>query len=1012
MGIRGLSSVIEGDCLNFSVVSLHDTIVVVSATEFVESLWGPENPTDGYGLSPLELALNFKRALINFLECEIHPVFVFTGLNDAAELCIKYVFSTRQSAGAAAALAVLLDCPLISNNSDNFIISCNPSQDSQKLCSRLKFIPISGLRLSPVELPSEAPVDSKARYFLQAHVYNPTESVLSRLTPVACRIFGVLFGDESCPRLKLPDEVDNAELSDDFGRFDWKISRDAHKLARWIEDIGPTSAVLSVASAVKDAGLKSLISRCVPDAVSRTQLDLREALQLAESLDLSIASEDPQMLSAIRKGTGVIIPCNMHYLIDLPSTYRKSQILRFLHLSFIYSYESVLMGVSTVNGAPPHIFEVDMNAPKDLSIYRISLRPLLLPTSVQNSPRNFVYGQFAFSPCPQIPEGLNDFALCLAVWHTQKQQETPHKQCLRHSECPFVLSACVCALASQFNRITAWNVTLAHYAAVVDSLEQEISPVDAGSDQYSDKEILHSVAELQDVYAELVSLLNFVKAVSLETSSEPKEFPSSFKCYPEHWVFPSNRLFFWIVKSLHQLPTESRAQTAIRSRLPRLFVPSNGPDISESCVATISDLSFLLQLLNSTNIVLPEISCTSVPANLRNMQKDSTMLLSEKQALETLANVSSSSFIEDMPRKMNEGADSVGTTSFPSFRSRCEATGGFLLTSDSADDSVGNPQWTRQSVGKVPASSCPQNDFPLPGGDTTRNADFHTFRESPSDSSLSRWSRGATTSKFAGSRNKVPNQTNGWSAGDFSGRGASYSLENTDTNGSSTNFNWESKPVGALADTDYISSDFSKASQEWIRAPQETDQSYAPDRQWKEYGPPSGSARRPAVIGGESCEVPPADDYNNWNHSSYDASEGRPSYGPPKHSAQSAGSRGYPEPLEGEGYFQRSYSQPSEYPQPGVGSGDQFDHPHLTKGSGSWDVLSAPKFDYTYGSGGENLPQSSFDRRPTSRGDSYKSDFPNELTTSYTPPVTRGRGRGGRRGSDYASRLRARVTLR
>uniref|UniRef100_A0A0X3PXP3 Asteroid domain-containing protein n=1 Tax=Schistocephalus solidus TaxID=70667 RepID=A0A0X3PXP3_SCHSO len=642
MGIPGLSSVIEGDCLNFSVLPLHDTTVVVNATEFVESLWGSETSTDGYGISPLELALNFKRALINFLECEINPVFVFNGLSDATgiewfsnwerlrqtrvslptadlklppsrfrcsktklppnhivllsvlqELCIKYVFSTSRNAGAAAALAVLLDCPLVSNNSDNFVISCNPSQDSQNLCSRLKFIPISGLCLSPINMSSETPVNSKARYFLQAHVYNSVESVLSRLTPIACRIFGVLFGDESCPRLKLPDEVDNAELSDGFGRFDWKISRDAHKLAKWIEDIGPTSAVLSVASIARDAGLKSLLSRCVPESVSRTQLDLREALQLAEILDLSIVSDvkkivssllcpdstsepptqlssvntsspstlhrwpcsilkayrygllQPHLLSAILKGTGVILPHNMHYLIDMPSTCKKSQILRFLHYCFIYSYESVLMGVSTISSAPPRVFEVDLNASKDLSVSCISLRPVLLPTSEEKSARSLVYGEFSFSPCPQIPDWLNDLALCLAIWHTQKRQDPSHKQCLRHSECPFVLSACVCALASQFNRITSWNLALAHYSLVADSLEQEVSSVEVYGDQYSDKDTVHSAVEIQDVYAELVSLLNFVEAISLETSCASKEFPSSFNCYPDHWVFPSNRLFFF-----------------------------------------------------------------------------------------------------------------------------------------------------------------------------------------------------------------------------------------------------------------------------------------------------------------------------------------------------------------------------------------------------------------------------------------------------------------------------------
>ncbi|VDM03781.1 unnamed protein product [Schistocephalus solidus] len=942
-------------------------------------------------------------------------------------------------------------------------------------------------------MSSETPVNSKARYFLQAHVYNSVESVLSRLTPIACRIFGVLFGDESCPRLKLPDEVDNAELSDGFGRFDWKISRDAHKLAKWIEDIGPTSAVLSVASIARDAGLKSLLSRCVPESVSRTQLDLREALQLAEILDLSIVSDvkkivssllcpdstsepptqlssvntsspstlhrwpcsilkayrygllQPHLLSAILKGTGVILPHNMHYLIDMPSTCKKSQILRFLHYCFIYSYESVLMGVSTISSAPPRVFEVDLNASKDLSVSCISLRPVLLPTSEEKSARSLVYGEFSFSPCPQIPDWLNDLALCLAIWHTQKRQDPSHKQCLRHSECPFVLSACVCALASQFNRITSWNLALAHYSLVADSLEQEVSSVEVYGDQYSDKDTVHSAVEIQDVYAELVSLLNFVEAISLETSCASKEFPSSFNCYPDHWVFPSNRLFFFIAKSLNQVPTESRTKLAMRSRLPRLFVPSNSPDVSESCVATISDLSFMLQLLNSTNIILPEISCTSVPANLRGMQNDSTMLLSEREALGSIfANVPHSSFTENGSRNNNYGSDSVGTTSFPSFRSRCEATDGFLLATDSADEGARNSQWTQQSVGRVAASSCPQSDFPLPGSDTRRNAVLFTPKESPSDSSISKWSRGATTLKSAGIRNKVPSSTNGWGACDSTSRSASFSLDNTDVNGSPNNFDWERRPPEARTDTNYVTNEFSKASQSKIQAPTETDKSRASDRPSKEYGPPSGSVRRPAVVGSESCEVSTAIDHNDWNRSPYDASEGCLPYGSPKYSSQSVDPRRCPNSLEDGAYFQRSYSvrnydewgthpsdrdaalglaptsqiqsswnHPSDCPQPREESSGPIDHPPLLpKGSASWDVLSASKFDCTYGSSGDNLPQLGFDRRPTSRGDCYKPDFSSEPPNYYTPPSIRGRGRGGRRGSDYASRLRARVSLR
>nr|VZI05918.1 unnamed protein product [Spirometra erinaceieuropaei] len=437
----------------------------------------------------------------------------------------------------------------------------------------------------------------------------------------------------------------------------------------------------------------------------------------------------------------------------------------------------------------------------------------------------------------------------------------------------------------------------------------------------------------------------------------------------------------------------------------------------------------MLQLLNSTDIILPEVDYTTVPLNLRGLQNDYAILTSEKEALESISgNVLNSSSTENGSRRINSGPDSFGTTSFPSFRSRCEATGGFLSATDFADEGTSNPK----SVGREFPPDCPQSEFSVPGGDARKNASFLTSKERPDDSSISKWTRGA------GVRNKVTNSMGGSSVCGYSGTDMSHPQDYTEPNGSPTKFNWERQPPDARTGTDsVVTADFSKAPQGWVRGPLKADQPHASDRLSRGNGSHFGSVRRPAAVGGESCEVSAVGDHNGWSRPTYNANDGCPSYRPPKFSSQSR----CPDSPEGVENFHRSYSagnydewnvdfsdkeglapanpvqscwdHSSDYLQPREESNDLIDQlPPQTKGSTSWDVLSAPKFDCMYGSGGENLPQPGFDRRPTSRGDTYKSEFPSEPPNYYAPPLSRGRGRGGRRGSGYASRLRERVNLR
>lgn len=574
------------------------------------------------------------------------------------ELNVKYAFTTGYNAGVAAAVATLLDCPLLASDALYYVMSCNPTCENNDFLGKLKFYPISGLSLSPIQLDAcENLITSGATYFLGSHLYNPIESFLSHLSPIYCRIFGILWGDVSIPRLHLPPEAVEFDLRNKSSAARKQIVQNAIRLAQWIGDVGPSKALQNVIELIGDSEFRNVVSQCIPQAISRTQMDLKEALLILQELDFHLptldgdacerisASNCPgltspvrvsepildhwpvRMLKAYRRGLVCpfilsslysegpkIFKSELDYIAGLPSSYMKALIVRYITYCLMYTYEMSVGGCLYLNGTKPRLVEIHPIDSETVKLLFLTLDQIHLPDYEMDI--NFIYNFFSYAPNANLPEWLNLFSLCLLIWYKQKSNEFSDLQCCDPSDCPIILAACVCALAQSFNYEESWEAVLERYEEVSEVAAQTTATSDNCTSTTDESElpeiqqsqwIIHSLMEIQNIYTEIIALLKFIKALSFYNSTVDSVSDCYDNCRPLHEVFTSNKLFYWITKHLYSIPVEDRNSKAIRGWLPRLLTECLDGNVPDRYIAVVTDLTNLLHHLRSARIQLVNI---------------------------------------------------------------------------------------------------------------------------------------------------------------------------------------------------------------------------------------------------------------------------------------------------------------------------------------------------------------------------------------------------------------------
>ncbi|KAL5105491.1 hypothetical protein TcWFU_005834 [Taenia crassiceps] len=578
------------------------------------------------------------------------------------ELGVKYVFTTGYNAGVAAAIASLLDCPLLASDALYYVMSCNFTSENKEFFRKLKFCPISGISFSPIgQEACENLNSSRATYFLEGHLYNPVESFLSRLSPISCRIFGILWGDVAIPRLHLPSEAVECDVRNKSNANRKIFVQNATRLAQWIGEVGPSKALQSVIELIGDIEFKNVVSQCIPQSISRTQMDLKEALLILQELDIrpptldkdacdrisaisyetnncqsltsSVRVCEPildhwpaRMMKAYRRGMvcpfilsslyfedAKVFKTELDYVAGLPSSYMKALAVRYITYCLMYTYEMSIGGCLHLNGTKPRLVEIHPINSESVKLVFLTLDQIHLPDYEMDI--NFIYNSFSYTPNANLPEWLNLFSLCLMIWYKQKSQEFSDLQYCNPSDCPVILSACVCALAQSFNYEESWEAVLERYEEVSEVAAESTTTENCNSttDESELPEIqqgqwiIHSLMEIQNIYTEIIVLLKFITALSFYNSTVDSLPNCYYKYRPLHEVFTSNKLFYWIAKHLYSVPIEARNSKAIRGWLPRLLTQCLDDNVPDRYIAVVTDLTNLLHHLRSVRIQLANI---------------------------------------------------------------------------------------------------------------------------------------------------------------------------------------------------------------------------------------------------------------------------------------------------------------------------------------------------------------------------------------------------------------------
>ncbi|GAA57647.1 O-sialoglycoprotein endopeptidase [Clonorchis sinensis] len=348
MGVRGLFTYLTQQPDNFTQYDLHNTYLVFDAENYIANSYRQWGLAQQYGGEYLSFTVLIRAAINELQKCRITPIFVFDGcherkgskretllkrnaecmdtlsrflnhnaFNDVEytqqstpnilpkltnhvflsvleEMGIHHVKCEREADIHVAELAIYLNCPVVSNDSDFFIFGT-------PLASDYRVIPFMFLEQKSKPLPSRcsACTGSAGCYALPCKVFRPSQSVLRRICPPLRPLLPVLVGNDVISSVPFPSAITWRINSSQRNGMSYN-GRRIHAVIDWLsgfsDDLStPVREILSLHHGKQLEYITAQIVTCVLGYV----LDLHTVCrQLADFLSLKEGSKSPVCIAS------------------------------------------------------------------------------------------------------------------------------------------------------------------------------------------------------------------------------------------------------------------------------------------------------------------------------------------------------------------------------------------------------------------------------------------------------------------------------------------------------------------------------------------------------------------------------------------------------------------------------------------------------------------------------------------------------------------------------------------
>ncbi|VDM30593.1 unnamed protein product [Hydatigera taeniaeformis] len=697
MGVRGLWSYVRGNDSNFREVRLNNSYIVFDGYNIVNKLYLDSPIPTQYNGEYLVYDNVIQQFLDNLRKCNLEPIFVFDGIREVTKLTTVLRRSgdrlitlshlqeeATRNAGSdgnstafrveiqpplaaltfhlaldrlgalqvvanfeadqlAAALAIYLNAPLVSNDSDFFIFSPYWADHG-------------GLIFVPTDLCDfHTPRAYEGGFYIEAHQFVGREGpIFHKLAPVQIPLFASLCGNDYTPpgffNLHLPGSAPQypyARPTAQAATTSAVASRNATKFRRlvdWLSGFGddivePVERVLSSfplskrpeAAYYLHAGLAAYhvpleqlspylqflfgetppppqVHQILPTLryPTRGGYGVRALQVLVEGVSGPdyLASWSPRLVQNFRRARMSTHPCDALYAYGIvcnpvvediqgrePFHLCTLPIRRLLVGLLLDACLTDVRSLPGVYGPSHRLFynEYRRVGRTSLEKCRVSFERVSLGGSTGFE---FLRQHLSIPPCPTIiPAWLHGLSCVLFLWARFNQRP----ESVKLASSPIALAVCACAVATQMrllqhseDRAAEVRIAIARDFRSCSRSRGEVEPL-----RFC---FLHAIAQLQSVLLYLTNLVWLIDALVPEESGSN----CGMEMLPPQVMFPSGCLAHHIACRLFGMPPEKRLPLVLTYWLPRLLGRVEAGFLEQVCSMFSGLMNFVDNLLEAT----------------------------------------------------------------------------------------------------------------------------------------------------------------------------------------------------------------------------------------------------------------------------------------------------------------------------------------------------------------------------------------------------------------------------
>ncbi|CDS42901.1 conserved hypothetical protein [Echinococcus multilocularis] len=694
MGVRGLSSYIRKNDYNFREIKLKDSYIVFDGYNIVNNLYLDSPIYTQYNGEYMAFDALIQNFVNNLRKCNLEPIFVFDGIREVSKSstvlrrsCDRLITlshlqqeATRHAAsdgtsaafrvdiqphlaaltfhltldrlGArqvvvdfeadqlAAALAIYLGAPLVSNDSDFFIFAPYWAN-----CGGLTFVPTDLCNF-------RTPRAYEGGFYIEAQQFLGREGpAFRKLAPIQMPLFATLCGNDYTPpgyfNLHLPGSAPQQPYvrpTAQAASVSAVASRNAIKFGRlvdWLSGFGddivePVERILSsypiskrpeaahylhTGLAAYHVPLEQLspylkflfgetppptrVSQTLPTTrnLTRESYGLKAQRILVEGVGGPdyLASWSARLIQAFRRARISTHACDALYAYGIVCNavvedFQRREPFQLCTLPLRRLHVGLLLDACSTDGrrlpgvhGPPHrLFYAEYRRAGCTSLekYRVSFERVSLH---ECTGFEFLQRHLYLPPCPPIiPAWLHGLACVLFLW--VRFNARPESVNLVSS--PIALAVCVCAVAAHMRLLqhSEGGAVEVRTAIVRDFRSYCRSRGEKEPLRFC---YLHAIAQLQSVLLHLTGLVWLIDALV----PEGENFKCGMEMLPPQVMFPSGCLAHHIACRLSSLPPDKRLSLVLTYWLPRLLGGVEAGFVKKVCSMFSGLMNFVDNLL-------------------------------------------------------------------------------------------------------------------------------------------------------------------------------------------------------------------------------------------------------------------------------------------------------------------------------------------------------------------------------------------------------------------------------